>query len=162
MLCNIVFEKITMKRTIVVLVLFAITATAGAQVISPVFWAYSSKKIDARTYEVHLTANIQPGWHLYSQNQPADAINVPTSISFNKNPLVKLDGVTREIGKMEIYKDKKLGISANQYRDKVEFVQMVKLKAGVKTNINGSLVYQTCDEKKCLPPKKENFKLALN
>ena len=133
-----------------------------AQVLSPVLWSFSSKKIDARTYEIHLVANIQPGWHLFSQKQPADAINNPTEISFNKNPLVKLDGKAKEIGKMELVKDKKLGISANQYKDKVEFVQTVKLKAGVKTNINGSLVYQTCDEKKCLPPKKENFKVTLN
>ena len=151
-----------MKRLIFSLFLVGMGVAAGAQVLSPVLWSFSSKKIDARTYEIHLVANIQPGWHLFSQKQPADAINNPTEISFNKNPLVKLDGKAKEIGKMELVNDKKLGISANQYKDKVEFVQTVKLKAGVKTNINGSLVYQTCDEKKCLPPKKENFKVALN
>lgn len=151
-----------MKRTILILALIITTKLLAAQVLNPVLWSYTTKKIDPRTYEVHLTANIQPGWHLYSQIQPADAINIPTSVSFNKNPLVVLAGKTKEIGKMEVYKDKKLGISANQYRDKVDFIQLVKLRAGVKTNINGSVEYQTCDDKKCLPPKRESFKLALN
>ena len=151
-----------MKRIIIVLFFLATAALSRSQMLSPVLWSFSSKKIDAKTYEVHLTANIQSGWHLYAQKQPADAINIPTEISFGKNPLVILEGMPKEIGKMEVYKDKRLGISANQYMGKVEFVQKLKLKTGAKTNISGSVEYQTCDDKKCLPPKKESFKLALN
>ena len=151
-----------MKRIIPVLLLFFLPGIGLAQVISPVFWSYSTKKLDDKTYEIHLMANIQPGWHLYSQKQPADAINIPTEINFNKNPLIILDGKAKEIGKMVVYQDKRLRISANQYSNKVEFVQKLKLKAKAKTNISGSVEYQTCDEKKCLPPKKENFKMALN
>ena len=73
-----------------------------------------------------------------------------------------LDGKAKEMGKMEVYKDAKLGISANQYKDKVEFVQKLKLKSNIKTNISGTVEYQTCDDKKCLPPKKLNFNVALN
>ena len=59
-------------------------------------------------------------------------------------------------------KDVKLGISANQYSNFVEFVQKIKLKANVKTNFSGSVEYQTCDDKKCLPPKTVNFSIAIN
>jgi hypothetical protein len=32
----------------------------------------------------------------------------------------------------------------------------------VKTNVTGKLEYQTCDDKKCLPPKTVNFTIALS
>lgn len=134
----------------------------SAQTINPVQWTYSAKKIADKTYEVHLTASILPSWHLYSQTQPEDAINMPTEILFTKNPLVTLNGTVKEVGKMQVFKDEKLKISANQYSGKVDFVQVVKLKANVKTNIVGSVEYQTCDDKKCLPAKKVDFTVALN
>ena len=137
-------------------------STAVAQMPSPVQWTYTAKKIADKTYEVHLTASIQTNWHLYSQKQPEDAINQPTEIIFNKNPLVILNGAVKEVGKMKLFKDEKLKISANQYSEKVDFVQVVKLKANVKTNVVGSVEYQTCDDKKCLPPKKIDFAVALN
>ncbi|HET9823709.1 MAG TPA: protein-disulfide reductase DsbD domain-containing protein [Chitinophagaceae bacterium] len=127
----------------------------------PVSWNFTSKKVSDKTFEVHLTANIQPGWHLYSQDQPSDAIAIPTSVRINNNPLLKLDGKVKEVGIMEKYKDKILGISAHQYSEKVDFVQMVKIKSNAKTNVSGSVAFQTCDDKKCLPVKTVNFNIAL-
>lgn len=149
-----------MKRLIILLVAFAATFSAGAQ-LNPVSWAFSSKKIGDKTYEVHLTATMQSGWHLYSQVQPDDAIAIPTDFQLNSNPLLALDGKIKEVGKMEKFHDAKLDVSANQYGGKVDFVQVVKLKANVKTNLTGTVEYQTCDDKKCLPPKKVNFSIPI-
>lgn len=128
---------------------------------SPVSWAFTSKKISDKLYELHLVATIQPGWHLYAQDQPKDAIAQPTSFAFNAHPLIKYNGKVKEKGKLEKYKDEKLGVAANQYSDKVEFVQTVQLKGAVKTNVSGKLEYQTCDDKKCLPPKTVTFSIPL-
>jgi thiol:disulfide interchange protein DsbD len=128
---------------------------------TPVSWSFNSKKVSDKTYEVHLTANIQSGWHLYSQDQPSDAIAIPTSVTINNNPLLKLDGKVKEVGKMEKFNDKNLGISAHQYSNKVDFVQVVKVKSSAKTNVSGSVEFQTCDDKKCLPPKTVDFNIAL-
>lgn len=149
-----------MRKLFFLLFLF-FSLAAFAQQLSPVSWTFNSKKISENIFEVQLVATIQPGWHLYSQNQPADAIAQPTSFNFNKNPLLALDGNVKEVGKLEKYKDTKLDISANQYSQKVVFVQKVKLKGKVKTNVSGKLEYQTCDDKKCLPPKTVTFSIAL-
>jgi Disulphide bond corrector protein DsbC len=155
--------NINRMRSIFYTLLLAVSfGTASAQTLNPVQWSYSAKKIADKTYEVHLTANILPSWHLYSQNQPDDAISIPTEILFSKNPLVTLSGPVKEVGKLQLFKDEKLKISANQYSSKVDFVQVVKLKANVKTNLVGSVEYQTCDDKKCLPAKKVDFTVALN
>jgi thiol:disulfide interchange protein DsbD len=150
-----------MKGIFYSLILLFSVNKATAQMLDPVQWSYTAKKIADKTYEVHLTATIQNNWHLYSQQQPDDAINQPTEIKFGKNPLVTFDGTVKEVGKMKLFKDSKLKISANQYADKVDFVQVVKVKAAVKTKLVGSVEYQTCDDKKCLPPKKIDFTVAL-
>jgi thiol:disulfide interchange protein DsbD len=150
-----------MRKLLVVAFLF-ISFFSFAQQLSPVSWSFASKKIGDNVYEVQLVATIQQGWHLYSQEQPTDAIAQPTSFNFNKNPLINFEGKVKEIGKLEKYKDKELDISANQYSHKVTFVQKVKVKGKVKTNVSGKLEFQTCDDKKCLPPKIVNFSIALS
>ena len=134
--------------------------TVKAQ-LNPITWSFSTVKLDDKQYEIHLKATIQSGWHLYSQVQPKDAIAIPTTFTINKNPIFVTDGKIKEIGKMEVMNDKELGISANQYSSSVDFVQKIKLKANAKTNFTGSVEYQTCDDKKCLPPKTVNFSIAI-
>jgi thiol:disulfide interchange protein DsbD len=148
-----------MRKLLVIALLLIGSVTFAQQ--SPVSWAFSSKKISPTVYEVHLTASILPGWHLYSQDQPADAIAIPTSFTFSKNPLLQFDGKVKEVGKLEKFKDEKLEVSAYQYSNKVDFVQKVTLKGKAKTAIAGKLEFQTCDDKKCLPPKTVSFSVPL-
>jgi len=149
-----------MKKFIICLSVILMAAVSDAQ-LNPVSWTFTTKKIADKMYEVHLKATIQSGWHLYSQAQPGDAIAIPTGFTFNSNPLLILNGNIKEIGTVEKFHDARLGISANQYSNAVDFVQKIKLKAIVKTNFSGSLEYQTCDDKKCLPPKTVNFTVAI-
>ncbi|HUQ96668.1 MAG TPA: protein-disulfide reductase DsbD domain-containing protein [Chitinophagaceae bacterium] len=150
-----------MKKSVLVFLLLFSVGFLFAQGSSPVSWAFSSKKISANLYEVRLTASMQPGWHLYSQNQPTDAVAQPTAFTFNTNPLLSLDGKVKELGKLEKFRDEKLDVSANQYSGKVDFVQVVKVKGATKTNVSGKLEFQTCDDKKCLPPRTLPFSIAL-
>ena len=148
-----------MKSLVLTVLLFSGIA-ANAQ-LAPVTWSFTAKKLSDKMYEIHMTARIQPGWHLYSQNQPEDAIAMPTTFTINANPLLTKEGKIKELGSLEKMKDATLGYYANQYSSKVDFVQKVKLKANVKTNFTGNVEFQTCDDKKCLPPKKVNYNIAL-
>lgn len=150
-----------MKKFFFILSSLFIVTLVSAQGLNPVSWSFSSKKISDNVYELHVVATIQQGWHVYSQNQPEDAIAQPTSFAFNKNPLLQFDGNVKEIGKLEKFKDKELDISANQYSNKVTFIQRVKLRGKAKTNVTGKLTYQTCNDEKCLPPKTINLSITL-
>jgi Disulphide bond corrector protein DsbC len=149
-----------MKRLFLLFLSIFAVSVSMAQ-LNPISWSFSAKKVGDKTYEVHMTATIQTNWHLYSQNQPEDAIAIPTTFTISPNPLFTLDGKIKEIGKMELFKDKELGVSANQYSKTVNFIQKIKLKANVKTNFKGNVEYQTCDDKRCLPPKTVKFDIAI-
>ncbi|MBN9384985.1 MAG: hypothetical protein J0H74_29790 [Chitinophagaceae bacterium] len=151
-----------MKQSILLSALFFTFLVGKAQHdLHPVAWQYSARKIAEKTYEVHLTAQLASGWHAYSQQQPEDAVARPTEIKFKPNPLVGLLGKIREVGDMEKWKDEATGIQANQYAGKVDFIQVIKLKANVKTSVSGSLTYQVCTNEMCLPPKTDNFVVPL-
>jgi hypothetical protein len=149
-----------MKKSITLFAAILLTLALKAQ--NPVNWDFSAKKIADKTYEIHMTATIQSGWHLFSQIQPEDAIAIPTAFTINSNPLLKFDGKIKEVGKLEKFKDEKLDISANQYSNKVSFVQVIKLKANAKTNVTGNVEFQTCNDEKCLPPKTVSFTVPIN
>ena len=153
-------KQLFMKRSLSLALLFFLAIVTHGQ-LNPVTWNFTAVKLDEKTYEVHMKASIQSGWHLYSQKQPGNAIAIPTTFTINKNPIFSLDGKVKEIGKLEVMDDKELNLSANQYSGSVDFVQKIKLKSKIKTNFNGSVEYQTCDDKKCLPPKKVNFSISI-
>jgi thiol:disulfide interchange protein DsbD len=149
-----------MKKIVALSFCLAMLNWAGAQVKSPVQWSFTAKKVDVSTYEVHLTATVENGWHLYSQTTP-DGGPVATSISFAKNPLLTFQGTAKEVGRMEQRHEALFGVDVKQYSDKVDFVQIVKLKGKAKTALNGSVEFMTCNDQECLPPQSKKFSIAL-
>ena len=147
-------------RLLISLAMLLIAQAVEAQ--NPVTWQFQAVKKADLEYELVLRASIQPGWHLYAQQQPKDAIAIPTAIQFNNNPLVVRVKNVQEVGKLQKYVDKTLGVTAHQYSHEVNFIQAVKLKAKVKTAVTGEIEYQVCDDEKCLPPKKVPFTIVVN
>lgn len=133
---------------------------ANAQVRNPVQWDFSAKKINATTYEVYLTANMEDGWHVYSQHTP-DGGPVPTTIKFAKNPLLTLSGTAKEAGKKEQKFEELFGVDVIQFSDKVVFVQKIEVKGQAKTSLSGSVEFMTCNDRECLPPTTQKFSIAL-
>jgi len=149
-----------MRKPVLLLATVLLATLCFAQVKNPVKWSFTTKKINPTSYEVHLTAMLDNGWHLYSQSTP-DGGPVPTAIAFTKNPLVTLDGTAKEVGKLEQHFESLFGVDVKQFSRKVDFVQTVKLKAGVKTTLNGTIDFMTCNDHECLPPSTQKFSLEL-
>ena len=148
-------------KTIILLLVAALTGSAAiSQIQNPVQWDFSAIKINATTYEVHLTATLSDGWHIYSQTTPEGG-PVPTLISFTNNPLIAISGSTKEKGKLEQRHEELFGVDVKQYSGKVVFVQKLVLKGKVKTSLNGSIEFMTCNDRECLPPKSQKFSIAI-
>ncbi len=146
------------KLLFTTLLLVGITAL-HAQVQNRVQWKYEAKKKGA-DYVIVITATVDNHWHIYSQNTGKNG-PVPTSITFKKNPLVVMSGKVTETGKLEKVYDKNFATDVLFYSNKVVFTQLVKVKAGVKTNISGTVEYMVCDDEQCLPPTKKTFDIKL-
>ena len=127
---------------------------------SPVDWNYSSKKIADKTYEIHLTARVSSPWHIYSQFTPAGG-PIATKISFNKNPFVVRNNAIKEVGELQQHHEPLFGVDVKYFGGNVDFVQVVTLKSGVKTNMSGNIEFMACNDQECLPPKTISFTVQL-
>src|SRR5665647_1012682 len=149
-----------MKKLVTASFLLLFTNLLFAQIQNPVSWSATAKKISDKTYEIHLTANIQKGWHVYSQTTP-DGGPVPTNITFTKNPLLTFEGNAKEVGKLEKHAEPLFGVDVKQFSNNVDFVQVVKLKANVKTSADVAVEFMVCNDRQCLPPTTKKFTVAL-
>jgi len=132
-----------------------------AQSDQKVKWEFTSVKKGDKLYEVRLTALIDKGWHLYSQQQSAEAIALPTTIKFSKNPVILLKGTPKEEGKLLDEVEAATRTRSRYYVNKVVFVQVVSLKKNIKTSLNGEIEFMVCDDRQCLPPGLVKFSVKL-
>jgi thiol:disulfide interchange protein DsbD len=135
-------------------------AMSFAQVVNPVQWSFSAKKIANKTYELHMTATVSGDWHIYAQD--AGEGPEPTSFSFLKNPLLTLNGKVKEIGRLEKQFDPNFNSELKFYSHKVDFVQTIKLRTAVATIAKGTVTFMVCNNQKCLPPKDIPFSIKID
>jgi hypothetical protein len=131
-----------------------------AQEMNAARWNISSKKVDEKTYELHIIAKIDRPWHIYSQQINGD-LGFATRISLTKNPLIIVDAKPKEIGQQLSMIDPKTGAALNYYNGIVEFVQTVTLSKPAKTRLNGSIEYILCTDERCLPPAVKKFSVLV-
>jgi hypothetical protein len=149
------------KITITIAVLFFAFTALKAQVQDPVKWNYAAVKKSGTEYVVTISALLTGDWHIYSMHTPVGG-PVPTTFAFKRNPLVTLDGNLKESGNVKTVHDEIFGIDVKYYGETVSFVQTIKLKSTVKTNLSGTIKYMVCNDKMCLPPKTVPFNIQLN
>ena len=147
-------------KKILMATFFVLSAVfAKAQINNPVIWTYTAKKIADKTYELHMTATIGSNWHLYAQD--AGKGPEPTTFVFTPNPLVKLDGKVKEVGKQEQSFDKNFNSTLKYYANKVDFVQKVKVKSATATVVKGVVNFMVCNDRQCLPPRDVPFTINI-
>ena len=149
-----------MKKILSLLTFAFLISVGKSQITDPVAFTYVAKKKTGNIYELVITATLNKGWHIYSQNSDKNG-SLPTKIAFNPNPLVTITGKPKETGKLIKLYDKTMKANLQYYANNVTFTQTVTLKAAVKTNITGTINYMLCDDNKCLPPTKKTFDIAI-
>lgn len=149
-----------MKKLFLFGIVCLIGSVALAQSSKAVKWTFSSKKTAANTYEVTMTAAINGDYHIYAQNAGVEG-PLPTTFTYTKNPLLTLEPKTKEVGKMVKKNEPVWGGDVNYYEKTVTFVQTVKVKGKLKTNLAGKVEFMVCNEEQCLPPSEVEFSVNI-
>jgi hypothetical protein len=155
---SLIIECLTMKKFLFpVFIIFSFSAFSQSS--KQVKWTYTSKKINDKIYEVHFTASINNNWHLYSQSAGDGPLS--TEFTFTKNPLIALNGKTKESGKIKKVWEEAFKSEVRYYENAVDFVQTVNLKANAKTNLAGKVEFMVCNDHECLPPSQVDFSVKV-
>lgn len=144
---------------ITALMVLQLTEVSFAQVLKPVKWSFSTKQLSNEDVQLIFTANIDPTWHLYSQDIPEDG-PVPTSFNFEKNPQYKLVGKVKEPKAIEEY-DKNFDMVVKYFANKAVFTQDIKVLTDKDFKIEGVLEFMCCDDSRCLPPDEVDFSFSV-
>jgi thiol:disulfide interchange protein len=137
--------------------------TAAAQ--DPIHWSieYTGKDVihAGQTFDVDLTAAIDPTWHLYAVNQPPGG-PVPLAIGVAAGRTFSLAG---EVGSWlpKTGHDPNFNLETLFYDERAAFTVPVEVAPSTKDGpykLGITVTYQTCNDRLCLPPREEQ--LALN
>ncbi|ACU03297.1 hypothetical protein Phep_1079 [Pedobacter heparinus DSM 2366] len=122
-------------------------------------WNFSAKKIKPGFYELHFTAEVEDGWNIYSQFTPKGG-PLPTSITFSPNDNVLLGGKAKEVGFKRVKHEEVFGVDVHYFAEKVDFVQVMKLKVVKPDLVKGKINFMTCDKHQCITDEVE-FNIPL-
>lgn len=149
-----------MKKTLLFALCLVASYISMAQSDKMVKWNYTVKKIADKTYEIHMTADIERDYHMYAQNVGVDG-PVATTFTFTQSPEITMDGKIKEQGKLIKKFESAWNGNANYYERNVNFIQVVKLKHDLKTNLKGKVEFMVCDDKKCLLPSNVDINVTI-
>ena len=153
-----------MKKLLILFIsIICLSTSISAQVLDPVKWEVTVEQEKGDLYNVIMKANIEEGWHLYSQKQFGEEFEGPitTEFSYNNTPeTFTLEGETLEPDVTPIH-DPVFDLDVVFFEDKATFIQPIKVvnPEGLKVNIE--IYYSVCDDEKCLPPDTKTFEVDI-
>ena len=139
-----------MKKHLILLFALIAFTVGNSQILEPVKWQTSIEKFSDTEYNLVSKATIESGWHLYSQNVPADG-PIPTTFTFDDaNGAFKIIGNTGELEGKTV-DDPVFQMRIKFFEKSAIFVQRVQLLGDV-TSVKGTVEFMVCDDTRCLPP----------
>ncbi len=139
-----------MKRFVPLLFLLTSFQMLGQQHVE---WTVN---YDSNSNQLIIESIIDQGWHIYSQDQDEAIGPIATSFEIKAE-----DTVIRRVKEPApiVKKDPNFGGELMYLEGQPQF--KAKLPEGVRGVVTGEIVYMSCNEEGCLPPKMKKFKLII-
>lgn len=148
-----------MKKITTFFLFLSIALMSFAQLQDPVKWTYTVKDLNESESELVFTANLDAGWHLYSQyTDPAGPIAIYFEFTPSKD--YKLIGKVQEPKPHEEY-DNDFKCTVRSFSGKVVFRQKVKRLSDKDFKVNGTFGYQLCNDGSCIAPDDRDFSFSV-
>ncbi|WP_338839713.1 protein-disulfide reductase DsbD family protein [Flavobacterium ginsenosidimutans] len=144
-----------MKKLILFIAIFFAMHNLTAQIYDPVSFKTSVKEVDNSSYELSITAQIDKGWHMYSQKVPANG-PMPTSFVFAKSKNYAAKGGIVEPDGHEI-DDPIFNMRIKLFETKAVFTQKIERKNSDAFKVKAAIEFMVCNDQSCLPPSEREF-----
>ena len=136
-----------------------IMGVASAQQLDPVKWKYSVKETSATEAELLFTAQLDAGWHLYSQYTSPDG---PLAIEFTFEESKDYERVGKVMEpKPHEEMDDIFNCIVKSFSGKVVFRQKVKRISDKDFTVKGTVAYQLCNDGSCIAPEDHDFSFKV-
>lgn len=143
------------RLSLLVLTLLCAVLPGLSQIMNPVSWKTSLEMTGDDRGEIVMTAIIEPGWHMYTNEIPNDG-PTPLAINFSTLEGVTLDGAFKADKKAHVQHDDMFDMELSWWTGKVTLRQPF-IATAPEFEIKGTIVYGACNDQNCIPPGKEQF-----
>lgn len=113
------------------------------------------------TFKVAVAATISPGWHIHA-HELVDEFLIPTELTLEGKEKIEIIKYSYPEPRMEKFEYSESALQI--YDGEVILGALVKADASIELGshkIKGSLNFQACDSRSCLPPKKIEFEISF-
>ncbi len=148
-----------MKKILSFMLLLSLALMATAQIQDPVKWSFSVKDLNENESELVFTAQLDQGWHLYSQHTDP---NGPFPIAFEFTPSAdykRIGGVSEPKPHEEF--DKDFNCTVRSFEGRVVFRQKILRKSEKDFKVKGTYSYQLCNNGSCIAPDDRDFTFSV-
>jgi thiol:disulfide interchange protein len=128
------------------------TGFIHGQILDPVDYAASVKRISENVVELQVTATMDEGWHIYSVNTSKESMVIGTELNIPTSGKYELVGKVKEPVPHTEY-DPNFQEELSYHGGSTTFSQRIKILSSTDFTITGEFVYQTCNDEMCLPPE---------
>ena len=144
-------------RKILTLIFALLTLSLFSQIYNPVSWEFSQSKISDSEIELQFKANIEKGWHLYSQDIPESPPATAFTFIINGDTSIK---VLEESESIQQY-DPNFDMILKYFSNEAIFKHNIKIQEGANFKIEGYVDFMVCDDAQCLPPDYVEFSFNI-
>ena len=144
-----------MKKLLLAFGLLLASLFVQAQILDPVSFRTEFNKVSDDVAEIVFTAQIDPGWHIYS-TELGDGGPISASFNIDRMTGAHEDGKLLPVGNEQAVFDKLFNMEVRYFEKTAKFVQRVRLEGGAY-RLEGYLEYAACNDQNCLPPSEVPF-----
>lgn len=138
-------------------------AVMAAPVPQHVVWRSEVERISPTEGVLHITADIESGWHIYGSEMPVipDMPTYPTTVTVSPADGLVLEGAVTPSVPQKSHFDEMMALELPWWEGKVTFSQKFRIKGVKGVNIAGTISYMACNATACTPPTTEEFSIAF-
>ena len=148
-----------MKRFLSLFLFVGLAWASMAQIMDPVKWSFQVKELNGNESELIFTAQLDEGWHLYSQHtDPMGPIGI--SFEFTPSKDYALKGKVSEPKPHEEF-DKDFNCTVRSFSGRVVFRQKIERLSQKDFKVKGTYSYQLCNNGSCIAPDDRDFTFSV-
>jgi len=148
-------------KTLTTILLLLVSATGFSQIYDPVKWEVKADRFAPDSARITINADIEKGWHIYSQAQDKNDGPVPTSFEFVSNSGYELIGKTEEPAPLTKKEPAFNNATVSFFEGKTSFSQKIALRTSDSLQISVAATYMVCSDEMCLPPETREFTVTV-
>ncbi|MBA3987042.1 MAG: thiol:disulfide interchange protein, partial [Flavobacteriales bacterium] len=149
-----------MKKYFILFLTFFTISLSFSQILKPVKWDVKVNPLGDNTYDLVYTANMDSGWHIYSQIEAGEGDGpLPTEFIYTEEGFELIGETTEPYAKPHF--DEVFKMDIIYFKIQAEFVQKIKVSDTALKFINVEVRYMTCDDEKCIADDNK-FKMYLD